>query len=854
MKFLALFFTLALPLFAEPDTAKPWTRWWWLGSGVDAKNLTRQLEDFATAGIGGVEICPIYGAQGYEDRDLPFLSDPWVAMLDHTSKECARLGLGFDLTTGTGWPFGGPWVDAQNASSSFIPIRQDVARGEVILTLPEGQLACLRAYADHPDTIDLRPFVKDGELHWQAPTACQIYGIVTKAPMQKVKRAAPGGAGNVVDPFSPAALQNYLSHFDSPLARLQGSQPRAHFHDSFEYYGANWTPELLHRFRQLQGYDLSEHLPALFGESLDEVDARVAHDYRETLDLLHRSYLETWNHWAKQKGSLTRNQAHGSPGNLLDHYAVADIPETEIFRHVDSQQIPMLGFAASAAHLTGKNLVSAESFTWLGEHFQVHPSALKEAADFLWLGGVNHLFFHGIPYSPDDAPWPGWLFYASTHMGENGGLWRDLPAFNRYIHNVQTELQSGQPATSILLYWPVHDIWSKPAKSLPLLTVHNQNEWLTGTSFHRTAMTLWESGIPCDFISDHLLEQLTYSDDALHLGGHAFRTLILPDLQELPSATARRLEKLAKQGASVVLLGKAPTTSPGLPFQPLTLDPILPTSVDLTSHLDQLDIHPEPMTRSGIRWIRRITDQGQSCFLVNTTDHLIDQEFELSQPFQTALLIDPSRPHRSGTATLRDGKIHLRLEPGESRILRLSSQPSNQPPTWTNEHPESPELELRGPWKIQFIEGGPELPAAQSLNQLTSWTDGDDELCRRFSGTARYTTTFLAKPGQLALDLGIVAETCRVILNGTDLGSSFFPPHRFEITQALHDGENELVVEVTNLAANRIADLDRRGVAWKAFHEINFVNIDYQPFDASHWPTLPSGLIGPVRLIPLSTR
>jgi hypothetical protein len=59
-----------------------------------------------------------------------------------------------------------------------------------------------------------------------------------------------------------------------------------------------------------------------------------------------------------------------------------------------------------------------------------------------------------------------------------------------------------------------------------------------------------------------------------------------------------------------------------------------------------------------------------------------------------------------------------------------------------------------------------------------------------------------------------------------------------------------LEVEVTNLSANRIADMDRREVNWKKFYEINFVNIGYRKFDASGWPAMDSGLLGPVRLIP----
>ena len=59
---------------AITQTAKPWTRWWWPGSAVDRANITAQLEAIAAAGIGGVEITPIYGARGSEARYLDFLS------------------------------------------------------------------------------------------------------------------------------------------------------------------------------------------------------------------------------------------------------------------------------------------------------------------------------------------------------------------------------------------------------------------------------------------------------------------------------------------------------------------------------------------------------------------------------------------------------------------------------------------------------------------------------------------------------------------------------------------------------------------------------------------------------------
>src|SRR5690606_8378845 len=158
--------------------------------------------------------------------------------------------------------------------------------------------------------------------------------------------------------------------------------------------------------------------------------------------------------------------AHGSPGNLLDLYALADIPETEIF---GSSGFPIPGLrvdglpnshppdplvirmASSAAHVAGKPLVSSESCTWLGEHFRVALSQAKPELDQLWTAGVNHVFYHGIAYSPPDAPWPGWLFYASTNFAPSNPQWPHFKALNAYVARVQSALQSGSPDNDVLL-------------------------------------------------------------------------------------------------------------------------------------------------------------------------------------------------------------------------------------------------------------------------------------------------------------------------------------------------------------------------------------------------------------------
>jgi hypothetical protein len=879
MKILALSLLALTPQVPADDTAwppvtheaKPWTRWWWLGSGVDAANLTRELEAFSKAGLGGVEICPIYGAKGYESRDLPFLSEKWTAAYAHTARETARLGMGVDLTTGTGWPFGGPQVKDADASASLESIRSKAGGGQAVaLALPKGKLEVLSAWPDQGDPVDLLPRVKAGRLEWTAPAGnWRIHGLVSKHGIQKVKRAAPGGAGWVLDPFSTGSIDRYLKSFDPALDRPDVAEPRAHFHDSFEYYGAGWTDGFFGKFQQLRGYDLRAQLPAFHGEGEPDTVARVRADYRETTSDLHRDYLAKWHDWAKRRGSLTRNQAHGSPGNLLDHYAVADIPETEIFRHVDEAQIPLLQFASSAAHLTGKKLVSAETFTWLGEHFQVTPAALKEAADFVWLGGVNHILFHGIPYSPQDTPWPGWLFYASTHMGPNGGLWKDLPHFNAYITRVQSVLQSGKPDADVLLYFPIHDIWHSGEEKLPLFTLHNPEQWLHPGAFYRAAMELWNGGIPCDFISDRLLEAATVSTGELVLGGRSHKILVVPEVRHLPVATAKRLLQLASEGATIAFLGPLPKHEPGFAgvnprrdaldetFALLKGSGVVPhgkgtviLDAKLPAVLAANGITAEAMAAKGLRFVRRDHGDGRSYFIVNRSGKAFDATIPLATPAGSAVLLDPMNGKSGVTDT--SGGIRLVLAPGESRVVRTFSNRQATGPRWSDPEPAGEAIALTGTWQVTFLDGGPALPTPFETTTLGSWTAQAGNAYRNFSGTALYRLEFDAKGLTRALlDFGEIAHTAKVRLNGRPAGTCWAPPHRIDLRGLLEKGKNVLEVEVTNLAANRIADLDRRKVEWKAFHEINFVNIDYQPFDASVWPAHPSGLLGPVELIPI---
>jgi hypothetical protein len=158
---------------------------------------------------------------------------------------------------------------------------------------------------------------------------------------------------------------------------------------------------------------------------------------------------------------------------------------------------------------------------------------------------------------------------------------------------------------------------------------------------------------------------------------------------------------------------------------------------------------------------------------------------------------------------------------------------------------------LSGTWKVDFIQGGPVLPLPAEITTLGSWTSLSTD-ATRFAGTARYRLTFDApQPSAKSwlLDLGTVAESALVRLNGTDLGTFFAAPYRVTLP-ALKPQGNELEIEVTNVAANRIRDLDQRHIEWRIFHDINFMSITGKRFDASAWPLTDSGLFGPVTLQP----
>ncbi len=900
----------AIPWPKITRDAKPWVRWWWLGNAVDTPGLQYNLRSFQQAGIGGVEITPIYGVKGYEDEFIDYLSPAWMRMLHYTIAESRRLDMGVDMNNGTGWPFGGPQINIKEAASRAIFQTYSLKKGERLQELLKvrepkekdiAPLCVLMAYGGNGEIIDLTRKVNiNGKLNWTAPSGnWTLIALFDGKTLQKVKRASPGGEGWVMDPFSVKALQQYLARFNTAFSQSKCPAPHAFFNDSYEVFGAGWSPGFLSEFVKRRGYRLQDYLPALMGYGNKDTVTRVIADYRETLaDMLLNNFAVNWTGWVHRMGSITRYQAHGSPGNLLDLYGSADIPEIESYgsSHFDIPGLPedslvdkpgkldplLLKFASSAAHVTGKKFTSSETFTWLGEHFRTSLSQCKPVLDEMWLSGINHVFFHGSPYSPENAPWPGWQFYAAVDFSRYNTIWHDIPAFNQYIARTQSFLQQGTPDNDVLVYWPVQDVWAMHGRTaLYQLTVGDAVQWLSPTPFHALCETLMKDGYGFDYISDRQLSKISTTGGRLHTAGAAYKALVVPPCQYIPLKTLQQILTLARSGATVIFADSLPRDVPGLyhltarrkQFQniaaAISKEPVflgndkktmgkgmVLTGNDISELMRMASVQPEGFADAGLQYIRRKTPDGNIYFIGNLGSGKADQWISLAATAGSAVIYD-TYTGADGMAALRKqngrSQVYLQLKPGQSLLLKTYTNKKLTGLAWRYDEPAGNPLALKGSWTVSFEKGMPEINKQYKMDTLASWTALSDS-AKVFAGTAKYSLSFdlpRKKAEDWLLSLGEVDFSADIKINGKTTGSLWAVPFEIAAGKYLHPGKNTLEVEVTNLAANRIADYDRKGINWKIFYEINFVNMAYKPFNASNWNPVPSGLIGPVTLTPL---
>ncbi len=512
-----------------PDS-RPWTRWWWFNVELREEDIRGQLEWLKDNGFGGVELAFIYPLPE-QKRGPDFLSAGWSQKVAYAKHCCKALGLGCDFTFGTLWPFGGTFVSEADASQRFDgPSPQRLGRS---WELPEeGRIL---------NHLDRKAFG-----HYAEKMLVGLYQALGQ-PLSPYVIPSEAKRSRGISSERPLDSSDSLGVTDSRRSGL--------FCDSFEVEADGlWTAGFGERFHERFGYDLLPFMP-----KLDE-HPDIRYDYRKLIaDYVLHEFYEPFTEFSHSHNSFTRVQCHGAPADFLAAYAAADVPESEAILF-DSE---FSRISASAAALAGRPVVSAEAFTCLygwvpypgpGPHQGEEQIAdLKLLADALFANGVNHIFWHGMPYQPQAAnhkPQVGQRnrFYASVHVGPDGSLAGELPEFNGYMERVCSAMRLGRPYSDVAVYLPLEDQWMRgelpKEQQKPSARYHWEMHYLRLPAELQGRQPLW--------VSVPFLEQARFEDGVLAVGDARFGLLYV-DCEWLDSDGLAQISRLAKAGLPVCL-------------------------------------------------------------------------------------------------------------------------------------------------------------------------------------------------------------------------------------------------------------------------------------------------------------
>jgi hypothetical protein len=643
-------------------------------------------------------------------------------------------------------------------------------------------------------------------------------------------------------------------------ANLRGQQPQ-------------WSRAFAEEFQKHRGYDLTPYLPTLarrIAESRDVTD-RFLFDIRWTIgDLMAEQFWIPFGELAHQRGlKIESETGYGSyPYPHIDSLRCAgnnDLPMGEFWFGTDimSQFDPwgnVIRTEASAAHIYGRPVVQAESFTsWL--HWQEYPESLKPVGDEAFLNGLNRMAFHQYTAQPMLDMKPGWQYGAGTHFDRNITWWEEARGFFDYLARCQYLLQMGRFQADALYFYGegVSKFVPSPEYLRPALP--------TGYNFDAVNADLVLHGLAID----HGRWTLP--------SGMSYRVLALPEDGVMSAAVLRRIRELVEQGG--IVAGRKPQRTPGLEDYPHADAEVRALADEMWGNVNgvkvesrslgkgriysvaslgdvftEQNIPPDFAYPTGERgpqlgFIHRSTDDSEVYFISNRTDRDEQAECTFRVVGKRPELWDPVTGESRPAVAFRQANglttIPLEFVPDGSMfvIFRRPISADGQGEAKSNFPVYSQGEQIHGPWTVSFDPkwGG---PATADFEKLQSWTTRREDGIKYYSGTATYRKSFdlsLALRGahaKVALDLGDVKYVAQVRLNGKDLGPLWTKPFRVEITDAVKPTGNVLEIDVANLWPNRIIGDSELPPARRYTH----TNVVYTQ-DTPLWE---SGLLGPVKL------
>ncbi|TWT97631.1 F5/8 type C domain protein [Botrimarina colliarenosi] len=716
-------------------------------------------------------------------------------------------------------------------------------------------------------TDRLRP---DGSLDWKAPDGVwTLLRIGYTLSGSKVSTHSDGWDGWAIDYLDRDAFAPYWNAVVGPLLEAAGpsvGRSLKYLHtDSWELGPINWTPKMLTAFHERRGYDMRPYLPALAGYVVGgrEQSNRFLNDFRRTLaDLIADGKYAAFREFAHAEGLGIHPESggpHAAPIDALQCLGRNDIPMGEFWARSQTHRVNdyerlFVKQSASAAHTYGRRLVLAEAFTSIGPQWEKDPSMLKPVFDRAACEGLNLVMLHTFAASPKEMGLPGQAYFAGTHINPNTTWWDQADAFFAYMNRSQFLLQQGVPVADVLHFY---------GENVPgFVRLKNDNPAgdLTGYDY--------------DVINaEALLARVTVEDGRLLLPeGTRYEVLSLPGGPAYGLAVLRRLNELVEAGATIV--GPRPSGPMGLlseadqqEFDRLvsklwTADGPIRTIAPRDALLEagvatDFDDSPPSGAKAGpiLDYFHRRTDDSDIYFVVNRAVEPVTAECRFRVAGRVPEIWDPLTGQTTSARTFKIDKLATRvplsLSPEQAVFVVFRGPPTEK--SSGDEGPNLPAPEAVAPvevaWSVHFdpAHGGPN--EAVVMAELRDWTLSDDSTVRFYSGSALYEADWELSAADLAdlngrrswLDLGSVKNLASVRLNGHECGVAWTPPYRVETTGHLQT-RNRLEIEVVNLWPNRLIG----DSALPESERITRTNITKFGPDS---PLLPSGLLGPVKLL-----
>ena len=810
-------------LAAPPDESRPMVRWWWFGPSVTREEIEAEMRRMKEGGLGGFELAVVYPmalddpAAGLVNER--YLSPGFLDKVAFASRKARELGLRMDVTIGSGWSYGGPYITPDLAAARIRSERREITPDRTSVARPvpyeDDRLVAAFIGLGSMQEADPRTF-RELDLSGDGPIALPaghgprvVLFYFASHSGQVVKRAALGAEGYVLDHFSRPALETHLREAGDKLLGAAGpGGVHAIFCDSLEVYDADWTTDLLEQFRARRGYDLRPLLP-IWERDAGDRSLEVRRDVGRTLsELYEERFLVPLKEWSRKNHVLLRIQNYGEPPATISSSRHADLIDGEGWKY---RELTSSRWASSASHLFGRPVTTSETWTWLhSPAFRATPLDVKAEADQHFLAGINQLIGHGWPYSPPQAGTPGWPFYAAAVLSDKNPWWPVMPDLAAYLQRVSFVLRQGEPVVEVALYAPTEDAWAsfRPGTSMNL--------------FRKIVELVGPDVVPAILAAGHTFDLI---DDGSIKEAQArrYKAIVLPAARFVPEATRTFLADFARAGGTVIAVKRKPAGDwPSLDVVP---------EAELTTRL-AASVAPDVVLQPAapdVGFVHRRLPDGDVYFVANTGNapRHVTARFQAQTRHAELWNAITGLMERMDVG---DGGIALALEPYGTRIVVFRKDAGEAPVA----RPISVAAteDLRSGWTVSY--GGAASSATVDLPH--SWAE--DGARRHYSGTVSYARRVtlpagLRKPGDhVFLDFGeakaiepeplpsgtlrgnsfaaLVAppirEAATVFVNGRRAGSVWAPPYRVDLTTLLRDGANEIRIDVYNTAINRLAE------------------------------------------------